>query len=180
MLPRAVTLLSLGLLLAWFVVLGPAPIGGPTTYVVTDGTSMEPTLMDGDLALMRRSDHYRFGDVVAFRIPQSDSGGLVIHRIVGGSAEDGFVTRGDNRSSDDPWRPRPDDIAGSLLLRVPHAGSWLTSVRDPIVIAPLAAGVTVFLVLIGGESAGGERPRPRGESAVARLSRMRRRPQVHP
>ena len=55
----------IGLFAAWFVAFGPANLGGPATYVVVDGTSMEPTFVDGDLAVVHKSDRYRTGDVLS-------------------------------------------------------------------------------------------------------------------
>lgn len=172
------TILTAGIFAAWYLMLGPAVIGGPATYVVVDGTSMEPALVDGDLAIVRRSETYVVGDVIAFRLPDGDqeAHGLVIHRIVGGSARDGFVTQGDNRSDQDPWRPRPDDIVGSVWITATGAGAYLAMLRDPLVMAPLAAGVTVFLVLLGGGSGDGSSARP--TSRVDRLRRLVRRTRV--
>jgi signal peptidase I len=174
------TLLTAGLFAAWFLVLGPSVLGGPATYVVVDGTSMEPTLVDGDLAIVRRADAYEVGDVIAFRLPDGDPEvrGLVIHRITGGTAEDGFVTQGDNRTGQDPWRPRPDDIVGSVWFTASGAGSYLAALREPLVMAPLAAGVTVFLVLIGGGSGDRSSQKTPDPSRAGRLRRMLRRIRV--
>jgi len=171
---HAATLVTLVLVVAWFLALGPAPIGGPATYVVVDGTSMEPTLVTGDLAVVRRSDSYGSGDIIAFRPRDAEptSHGLVIHRIVGGSADEGFLTRGDNRTSEDPWRTRPAEIVGSVWFSVPQVGGYLARLRDPLVIAPLAAGITVFLVLLGGGQGGGREPDP--EPQLLRMSRIDR------
>ena len=146
------SLATLGLVVAWFIALGPAPIGGPATYVVVDGTSMQPTFFTGDLAVVRHSDSYDPGDIVAFRPPDAEptSHGLVIHRIVGGSAANGFLTQGDNRQSPDPWRTRPSDIVGRVWFSMPHVGRFIAQLREPLVVAPLASGLTVFLVLLGG------------------------------
>jgi signal peptidase I len=168
------TILAATLFAAWYLLLGPAVIGGPATYVVVDGTSMQPTLVDGDLAIVRRSDAYAVGDVIAFQLPDGDpdARGLVIHRIVGGSAKDGFVTQGDNRSGQDPWRPVPADIVGSVWITAAGAGSYLAMLRDPLVMAPLAAGVTVFLVLLGGGDGDRTEPRPPRHSPIDRLRRL--------
>lgn len=163
---HAATLLTVVIFVAWFLALGPAPIGGPATYVVIDGTSMEPALSDGDLAIVRTSSAYRPGDIVAFRLPGSPSRALVVHRIIGGSAQEGYLTQGDNRTDADPWRPRPEDIAGSLWLTVPGAGRSVAVLRNPRTIAPLAAGVTVFLVLLGGGARGRHEPPPRPDETA--------------
>ncbi len=99
------------ILLLWTLVFRPTILGGPASYIIVTGISMEPTLYTGDLAVVLRQEHYQAGDVVAYRT----SGGNVIHRIVGGSAESGFTMLGDNKHDTDPWQPRPDERVGVLL-----------------------------------------------------------------
>src|ERR687892_63615 len=96
------------LIASWFVFLGPQFLGGPIAYVLVSGESMEPTLIHNDFVIARRQDTYQTGDVVVYRIPEGETGagGLVIHRIIGGSAEDGYILQGDNRTTPDLWRPR--------------------------------------------------------------------------
>jgi hypothetical protein len=99
-------MLAIGGFLAWFIVLGPSVIGGPATYLFVSGTSMEPTLSTGDLVIARRAETYEVGDIVAFHVPQDAEGvargGLVIHRIAGGSATDGL-----HHAGRQPDRRRP-------------------------------------------------------------------------
>jgi signal peptidase len=144
-------LLTLAGLLAWFVLLGPVVLGGPATYVWVSGVSMEPTLESGDLAIVRQAGAYRLGDVVAFRVPDGDpgAGGIVIHRIVGGSAAAGFVVRGDNKGTPDSWRPTDEDVVGKLWFTIPGGARHLGLIRDPALFGSAAAGLTVFLVLAG-------------------------------
>jgi len=127
-----------GLLVTVTLLVGFAPttVGGATSYVIVSGSSMEPTLVDGDLVVVRRGD-YQVGDIVAFE----SGNGLVIHRIVGGSAEDGFVMQGDNKEAPDTWTPTPDDIMGEHFARVPEAGHW---------VAGLASSPALLGALIGG------------------------------
>jgi signal peptidase I len=164
------TLLSLLVFVGGFLVIGPATLGGPATYVMVDGTSMEPTLRTGDLAVVRRSGSYQIGEIVAYHPtdPIYSMSGLVIHRIVGGSAEDGYLTRGDNRPNDDPWRPRPEDVAGSVWFVAPGAGAYLARLREPLVIAPLAAAMTVFFIMLGG---GTSKDKPASPANLAIINR---------
>jgi hypothetical protein len=97
---------------------------------------MEPTLTEGDLVVVREGD-YQVGDIVAFETGR----GLVIHRIVDGSAESGFVMQGDNKPAIDTWTPVPDEIVGEHFARVPNAGRWLHG---------LAANPAWFGAMIGG------------------------------
>jgi len=144
-----VELALLALVVAWFFLLRPQNLGGPVGYVIVSGQSMEPTLHSGDLVLVRQRESYQVGDVIAYRIPRGEPGEgiIVVHRIVGGSAEEGFVTRGDNRTGADLWRPRPQDIAGALWLHLPRVGWLLGLLRAPLVLATAAAVVAVLLVL---------------------------------
>jgi signal peptidase I len=130
-------------LVAWWVTLAPEFLGGPAGYVIVQGVSMEPTLYTGDLVVTRREAEYRPGEVVAYRVAE----GIVIHRIVGGSPETGFLTRGDNKPDPDPWRPRPDDIIGRLWLHIPGAGRWLERLREPPAFAALASGLAALPVV---------------------------------
>ena len=59
---------------------------------------MQPTLYEGDLAVVRQQSSYEEGDIVAFRVPEGEDGegAIIIHRIVGGDAENGFILQGDN------------------------------------------------------------------------------------
>jgi signal peptidase I len=137
------------LVAAWFVLLRPTILGGSTTYLLVSGRSMEPTIHAGSLVVLRRSAGYRAGEVVAYRIPGGDpaSGLNVIHRIIGGSGEAGFILRGDNASASDLWRPHTDDVLGAPVLVVPGAMPVLLVLRSPIVIASLAAALSVYFTL---------------------------------
>jgi signal peptidase I len=136
----------------WFVLLRPASLGGPVAYVVTAGTSMRPTLRDGDLVVLRRQRLYRRGDIVAYRVPRGDpaTGDRVIHRIVGGSARRGYVMLGDNKTYPDQWHPRPADVLGKEWFVIPYAGPVLRVLRSPLFLASLAAGLVIAVVALGG------------------------------
>lgn len=154
---------------AWLLLFRPTFLGGPATYVMVSGASMEPTLDSGDLVLVRQQDNYGSGDIVVFRVPEDEpgEGATVIHRIVGGSPDEGFVMQGDNKEGPDPWRPTKDDVVGKLWFSVPGAGRSLAVLRSHLLLAGLASGVAVFLVLIGG----GEKKGPREVSPAKRPAR---------
>ena len=146
-------LLAIALAAGWFFYLRPASMGGPAGYVIVSGESMEPMMHTGDLAVVHRRGSYKVGDVVAYRIPKQDVGGgmLVIHRITGGDAESGFVLQGDNRETQDMWRPRAADVVGSLQWHVPHVGTVLFLLRTPLVIGGVAGFLGFWLILNSGE-----------------------------
>jgi hypothetical protein len=69
-----------------------------------------------------------------------NTGRLVIHRITGAD-NDGFITRGDNRDADDPWRATNEIIRGEEWIHVPNAGSALVWLQEPWRLGALIAAV---------------------------------------
>ena len=128
----------------WILLFRPAGLGGPATYVIVSGRSMQPTLQGGDLVVTHDRATYRVGDVVAFRL----DGQYVIHRIVGGNGSEGYEMKGDNNPAIDPWRPTAADIAGESRFVVPGGGhpvEWLR--HNPFLLACLAGSLALFLTL---------------------------------
>ena len=145
---RLVAFAVFGVILLALFLVRPYTLGGPMTYVIVSGQSMEPTLDHGDLVVIERQSSYRRGDVVAYRVPKGDpgEGRFVIHRIIGGDAASGYVLRGDNRKRPDHWRPRPGDVQGKLRLHLPGTGHALAQLRAPLGMAFVCA-LIAFLVI---------------------------------
>ena len=161
---RAVRWTALALIAAGLFVIWPQSLGGSVAYVKVDGHSMDPTYHTGDLAVVRRQSSYRVGDAVAYRIPRGDfgAGSLVIHRLIGGDGEKGYITQGDNRSIVDPWHPRTADIVGRVRMNVPGAGSRVAELSKPIYLGGLVAALTVAVMLVPSREPAKARPRQRG------------------
>lgn len=140
--------MALALLVA-FLVIGPSQIGGPATYVVVAGTSMEPLLHKGDLAIVRKRETYVVGDAVLYESKSLRRS--VLHRI---AARDGqrLVMRGDNNDFDDGERPLTSQVRGELWFHVPKLGAFLAWFQQPLH-AALFLGVLVLLALGGGSQA---------------------------
>jgi signal peptidase I len=138
---------------AW-IFLAPTGVGGSTSYVTTHGASMAPRFKTGDLALVRRSDHYRVGQVVAYRSSVLHT--VVMHRVI---ARDGdrYVFKGDANHFVDPSPPDRSQLIGALWLRVPAGGHMLGWLRLPAVAGALAAA---FLLLFLRSTPGGRRAMP--------------------
>lgn len=131
---------------AWFL-FAPAQVGGRTSYAVIKGNSMEPGLHEGDLAIVRSRASYDVGDAVLFA-SETLGGAHVLHRIV--AAEGGrFVTRGDNRTEDDPERFVEDTVVGGLWFTIPEVGSALEWVARPFHLA-VAVFLLALVALAGG------------------------------
>lgn len=134
----------LALIMSWWFLLAPPALGGRTTMIIVDGSSMEPLLLRGDLAIARTRQAYQVGDLVVYRI----QGGMLIHRIVAGSAGDGWQTQGDNNPHPDTWVVPNDTIAGQYLFKVPRLGSALRWILTKPLAFGAAAGTAVLLTFI--------------------------------
>jgi signal peptidase I len=154
-------LLIAGLGGAW-IGFAPVALGGQATYLITRGISMQPGILQGDLVLVRRADHYDIGDVAAYLDPYTH--GMILHRIVDLTA-DGFVFQGDNNSWLDPARLQSSELSGKLWLHWPSAGGWLYGVRPYL---PALATTAVVVLLLGGAG---------GAAAHRRRHGQRRQPQ---
>jgi signal peptidase I len=171
----AITLVLVGL---WVVLLRPQSLGGPLTYLVIRGNSMEPTYHSGDLVIVRSAAEYAAQQIVAYRVPAGDIGGghLIIHRIAGGDGETGFLMQGDNNPSVDPWMPRSSDIAGEAWILMPGAGRILTFLHSPAAAGALAVAVLVAFAV--GRTPTGRKPVPAGPAPLEPARRRTKAP--HP
>ena len=106
-------------------------------------------MYEGDLAVVRQQSSYEEGDIVAFRVPEGEDGegAIIIHRIVGGDAENGFILQGDNKDSTDRWHPRQDDIIGSTWFHVGGAGDWVRKLYEPLGRGVIVGIMAVFLMI---------------------------------
>lgn len=108
--------------------------------VMVSGESMLPVLKDGDIVVFTKAADYEVGDIAVFDIPEGvGAGQSVIHRIVGGSAEQGWSLQGDNRDMQDPWLVPDSRITGTPRFVIPGGTKWLrfAADRSPFIIAGL-------------------------------------------
>jgi signal peptidase I len=149
------------LAVGWWL-LGPSQLGGPTSYAIISGSSMEPGLTAGDLVLTRAKSSYEVGDAVLYQDHETNV--RVLHRIV---AQRGghFVTKGDNNDFVDPVRPLPDEVLGRMWFSVPGAGSVLSWLKQPVHLAILLG--LLLLVGVGGGREVTQRRAPANRPVVA-------------
>ncbi len=94
----------------------------------------------GDLVVLRQTDRYEPGDIVAFEIPE---GGLVIHRVTERTAN-GYRFQGDNRNTTDPWTLPASAIKGRRILLIPQAARALSFLGRPVTLAVLVAALVIL------------------------------------
>jgi signal peptidase I len=121
---------------------GPTHLGGPASYVIVDGRSMEPTYRNGDLVVARERERYKIGDVIVYDAP-IEQRFEVIHRIVA-PTDGGFVTQGDNMERPDGWIAPHHTIHGSASFHIPRGGTLVAFLRQPAAILGLIAGWVAF------------------------------------
>jgi signal peptidase len=131
----ALSWLAVGLLAA----LGASSMfGGPVRLVVVRGHSMDPTFATGDLIVVEDLTDPQVGDVISYPVEaRAGHQSHIIHRVVGGDAS-GFVTRGDNRTTNDPWTPSAGRVDGHVVLHVTGVGRLLTGWLLPMLAAAMA------------------------------------------
>ncbi len=129
--PRTILIvvgLLAAVLYAWLQ-LAPTTLGGKTSYLVSEGNSMEPAFHAGDLVLARPAGDYEVGDVIAYRSDQLNV--TVMHRIIE-RGPGGFTTQGDNNDWIDSYEPTREDVMGVPWVHVPKVGTYLKWAAQPL------------------------------------------------
>lgn len=153
---RYSTLIPLVILFAWLIFLRPTFLYGNTSYIIVMGKSMEPTLKQGDLVILKRANSYSVGDILSYISPH---GPIIIHRVVG--LEDGaFILKGDNHTSVDPWPVTQDMTLGRLVFSIPRVGATLSSLKNPLRMATVISSLFFFSVPLS-DKPEKKRPKPR-------------------
>jgi len=157
---------STAFLVAWWFTFGPVALGGPATFVVVDGQSMEPVYAIGDLVVARARAEYAPGDIAVFFAP--DRRRYVIHRLEERVDDGSWLTIGDNNIVRDSWTVPDAAILGSEWFVVPRLGLVLFWVQDHPV--RFGAGVAAVVVMM---SIGGRRRRLHPDLAAALVRSQR-------
>ncbi len=147
------------------LILLPPQFGGRITLVAVDGTSMEPTYMDGDLSINWRQADYEVGDSIVYKV----DGGQVIHRIIDQNADGTFVTQGDNRDLVDPWTPTAAQVRGRTVAHVDGLGRIVTDVLGRLGVPGIMAVAFVLMILVDAVKKAGRAERSTRITALASL-----------
>lgn len=133
--------ISCFVLFLWWSYLGPVSIGGRTTFAIVSGRSMEPTFQDGDLVIARVEETYTVGDVIVFPVEPRQ---VVIHRIIDGNAQQGWITQGDGNETVDSWTVPDNIILGKQWQYFPGYGLPLRWTQEN----PLLFGLIMAIVVL--------------------------------
>jgi signal peptidase I len=158
-----VVVLVAGVAVLGFVALGPAQLGGPARYAIIDGSSMNPKLTDGDLAIVRVEGELEIGEIALYHDPRLEVD--VLHRIVRKDG-DRYVMKGDNNDYLDDARPTASELGGTLWFSIPYLGSGIEWLREPL---HAAIAVFVFFAIAFAGGTGATKRRTRTRPAVGIL-----------
>jgi len=120
------------ILVAFFTITSNSSLlGNYQSFLIRSG-SMEPTIMTGDVILIKTMKTYGEKDVITFK-EQNDR--IVTHRIlkeIEKSGEITFITKGDANRSIDNDDVVPTQILGKVVFIVPKLGFLATFVHTPL------------------------------------------------
>lgn len=145
----------LGTIFIWFAVavdawyLWPTNLGGSTSFVIVSGSSMEPTYLSGDLVIARKMEP-SIGDVIVYA-PEGFGGAQIVHRIIGGNGEDGWIMQGDNNTFIDPFEPKDAEVRGVVVVHYSSLGQLTALLLSPLVWASVLLLSIVLLVWFSGD-----------------------------
>lgn len=120
-------------------------MSGQMVAMRVEGSSMQPSVSQGDLVLVWHQSRYRAGDVVSYSASWiSSDGPHVLHRIV---REDpsGWTLKGDNNPVEDPALVRPHQVHGKMMARIPGGATWLKMLQSMLWVS---AGAGALCILI--------------------------------
>jgi signal peptidase I len=119
---------------------------GYRVYVIHTG-SMSPTYRPGDVVVDRPAQHqYRAGEVITFR-HSNQATDVVTHRITDITPAGLIHTKGDANRTEDVWDIRPDQVRGSVSMKITHLGYLLVFLHQPSGAASLSLTVLALVLL---------------------------------
>jgi signal peptidase len=130
---RLILIICCWLLAATLGTLALLVVSGQLQVRVIYGTSMNPKLHQGDLALAWRQDSYSVGDVVTYNARWGnthDKKRSVLHRIIAQNEDGTLWLKGDNNPVKDPLPVPRSDVTGHLVHIFPGGGNALQRMRD--------------------------------------------------
>jgi signal peptidase len=119
---------------------------GYRLYVVHTG-SMSPNYRPGDVVIDRSPQHrYHAGEVITFR-HSSQTTDVVTHRITDITPAGLIHTKGDANRTADVWDIRPDQVRGTVALKVTDLGYLLVFLHQPAGLASLVLSILALVLL---------------------------------
>lgn len=170
-----VVLLSV-IVLTLIAAVGSAISKQPMLLTVIRSDSMVPVWQRGDMVVIenvRANETINIGDIVFFTTDKGSlsSKGWIAHRVIGGDAEKGFITKGDaNKNTDQEsegtppikreWIAAKAHTIGDTPIVIPKAGYfslWMEKYQGNPFLLPAVAVILAVLIGIGELKSGKQR-----------------------
>lgn len=134
----------------------------PVMAVAISSCSMEPLMRRGDVVFIRpvqSNTNFHVNQIILFKSEKYGIDRWIIHRIVGGCASEGFITKGDNNCSTDQIgldfpRVMPEWIGGQVLnigskpLKIPALGYVTLMVDENLNACPCIVGMAINITFV--------------------------------
>jgi len=114
-------------------------ISSPFKFLVVHGSSMEPTIKEGDLIVVYQTNELKIGDVITYLHEVDGRHYLFTHRIVEMHG-DIIRTKGDALEKPDSYTVKKSDVVGKVVLVIPMLGML-------ILLATSTAGWISFILI---------------------------------
>jgi len=124
------------------VILSIIPAFGKYQTLVVTSTSMSPTIKQGGLIFVKKSQNYQKNDIITFKL-RTDPRSLMTHRIVSIQKiknQNWYQVKGDAVKKPDIELVNQSQIIGKLVFIIPYLGI-------PISFAKTQLGVVVIIVI---------------------------------
>jgi len=137
-------IISWGLLIGFMVMMAltamsnSSILGKYRSFLVQSG-SMEPSIMTGDIIIIKSSPQYIKNDVVTF---EDDQQRRVTHRIIDIQSDNIFITKGDANRSSDRENIAKNQILGKVTLVIPKLGYLVSFCKS-------LPGFLLFIIIPG-------------------------------
>lgn len=116
-------IISWGLLIGFIIITGLTVmsnyniLGKYRSFLVQSG-SMEPSIMTGDIIIIKSNNQYNINDVITFEDTQNRR---VTHRIIDNN-DNKIITKGDANKSKDSEKINKSQIIGKVVFVIPKLG----------------------------------------------------------
>lgn len=113
-------------------------------FLVQSG-SMEPSIMTGDVIVVKKSEKYNINQVVTFKDADER---IVTHRIINQESPYAYITKGDANQANDNNKIEERQIIGSVVFVIPKVGyliRFIKTLPGLIVFFLIPAALLIFM-----------------------------------
>lgn len=140
-------------------------MGKPMLWTAVRTYSMYPVITKGDMVFLGPVNEHtelKNGDIIAFSSFENGIPDWTLHRIVGGSRDDGFITKGDaNELTDQAGNDYPPirqewiagrvPVLGETVIKIPFIGLATLllgeNIKNPVILIAILGALALLLIV---------------------------------